>query len=302
MLDNRRVIEKLDLHVADSCNLRCEQCDHFSNLAFKKVFEPDTLRSWCEPWSKRIRPLSFHILGGEPLMNKNIVEIIYLMRELWTDSHIVLWSNGLLAHQHPDVPRALKETNTSLQISNHSTANSAGYDRNFDKCIEVLKKWYEEYEIDVTIQYNNGDHIKFKKHQDIYYMVNQKVNTGPDGTLWERFYRGYGKDMKPYNDGNPELSWTNCSAKCPQLYGGRIHKCAPLTFLPLVNEKFGLSEEWNHYLTYKGLSPECSDDQLDAFLGLKAESFCGMCPTKRPKFKSQLNPYKLQHDEKELEQ
>lgn len=291
------VIPKLDMHVADACNLHCEQCDHFSNYKFSKVFDLETLRSWCEPWSKRIYPQSFHILGGEPLMNPNIGDVLYLMREIWTDSNIILWSNGLLVKHHPELPKALKETGIRLHISNHSTENSAVYNRKFEESLELMKDWFVEYLIPISVQYNSGMHSDYTLQNGKCVIVNHSVNMGADKTLWERFYHGYGKNMKPYDDGDPVTSWRNCSAKCPQLYNGRIHKCAPLTFLPLMDQKFGLSEEWEHYLTYKGISPDCTDDQLSKFLSLQHESFCGMCPTKRPKFKSTLDPLKVENKE-----
>jgi len=291
------VIPKLDIHVADACNLHCEQCDHFSNYKFSKIFDLETLRSWCEPWSRKLYPQSLHILGGEPLMNPNISDVLYLMREIWNGSNIILWSNGLLAKNHPELPKALEKTGIRLHISNHTTENSVVYDRKFEECLEVLKEWFVNHSLNITVQYNNGMHSDFTLQSGKCIIINHQVNIGGEKTLWEKFYHGYGKNMKPYDDKDSKLSWTNCTAKCPQLYNGKIHKCAPLTFLPLMHQKFCLSEEWSHYLTYKGLSPDCTDDQLSTFLSLQHESYCGMCPTKRPKFKSYHDPLKVEQKE-----
>jgi organic radical activating enzyme len=282
------------MHIADSCNLKCEQCDHFSNYLFTKTHSYDTVKLWCEPWANRVIPQSFHILGGEPLMNRDIISILYLLKDLWFSSEIILWSNGLLLKNFPDLPQALQDTGIKLHISNHSTVNSSEYDKRFNDCIELLKSWYERYSINISIQYNNGRHINFSKNDNQYLMLENWVDTGPEGTLWERFYRGYGKNIRPYTENNPELSWKNCTAKCPQLYEGRIHKCAPLTFLPLMDAKFKLSDEWSHYLTYKGIEPSCNDEELEAFFNREAESYCGMCPTKREKFTSTHNPLKIE--------
>lgn len=289
------IIPKLDMHVSDACNLHCEQCDHFSDLNFQTIFTPKTLREWCEPWKDKILPQSFHILGGEPLMNDDIEEIVYLMREMWPESDIVLWTNGLLAKKFPNLPKVLKETKTRIQVSNHSTigVNSEAYDRKFNDCVEVFKEWYEKYEVPTTIQFNNGQHVTFGKQGDNYVLYGEQTGTGPGGTLWEKVYHGYGRDMKPFNDGDPQKSWEICTAKCPQLYNGRIHKCGRLTFLPLVKEKIGLSEEWNHYLTYEGLKPTCSETELKTFFNLGAESHCGMCPAEKTSFLSKHNPFKI---------
>jgi hypothetical protein len=287
-------IPKLDMHIADSCNLRCEQCDHFSNYIFTKVFDYDTIKSWCDPWKDKLLPLQFNILGGEPLMNKDVVRILYLMRETWIDSEIILWSNGLLLKNFPDLPKALKENNIRLEITNHSTSNSEAYDRKFSEAIEILKEWFIEYQPDITIHDSKGNHVRFGTEEGKFFVYNHKIDVGPEGTSWEKFYHGYGKNIRPYNDGNPQASWDNCTSKCPQLYEGRIHKCAPLTFLPLMDKKFKLSEEWKPYLEYKGVSPDCSEEELVRFLNIGAEHFCGMCPIQRPKFVSTHNPFKVE--------
>lgn len=287
------IIPKLDIHAADACNLHCEQCDHYSNYGFKGTLSVEDFVVWCEPWSQKIIPQAFHILGGEPLINDRIGDIVKEARRIWTDSEIILWSNGLLAHKHPSLPKILKDNNVRIQISNHSTANSETYDKKFAESVEVLKQWFEQEEVPITIQFNSGMHVDFARQGDKYLMIPHNVNTGPEGTLWEKFYHGYGKDMKPFNDGNPRLSWENCTAKCPQLYNGRIHKCAPLTYLPLMNDRYKLSSEWGTYLQYKGLSPESTMEEIEAFFNLEDEVYCGMCPSKRPKFTSQLDPLKF---------
>jgi organic radical activating enzyme len=291
-------IEKLDMHVTDSCNLHCEQCDHFSNYGFKGTYSVATLQSWCEKWSSRIFPRSFHILGGEPLINKEICEIVEMCAREWKHSQIILWSNGLLVNRHPNLPKVLKENGVRLHISNHSTENSPAYDLKFQECVEVLKSWYEQHECEISLQFNNGLHIEFGKDEQGYLIKEHVVDVGPEKTLWEKFYQGHGKNMQPFDDADPEMSWANCTAKCPQLYNGKLHKCAPLTFLPLIHNKYGLSEDWKPYLEYQGLEASCTDDELANWLGLKAEKFCGMCPKKRPRFTSKLDPlFREKHDE-----
>ena len=283
-------IEKLDMHVTDACNLHCEQCDHFSNYGFRGTYSLETLESWCKSWSHRIQPASFHILGGEPLINKQIGEIVAMCAQEWKNSRVILWSNGLLVSRHPLLPKVLKDNRVRLHISNHSTKNSAAYDKKFEESVKVLQTWYEQTECEISIQFNNGLHIEFGKDDAGYLMKHDWVNTGESGTLWERFYQGKGKNMMPYTDGDPQASWTNCTAKCPQLYMGKLHKCAPLTFLPLMHKKYDLHQAWQPYLQYDGLSPDCSDEHLHSWLELKAERFCGMCPKQRPRFHSNLDP------------
>jgi hypothetical protein len=99
-------------------------------------------------------------------------------------------------------------------------------------------------------------------------------------------YKGYGDNMMPFEDQDPETSWNNCIAgqDCFQLLDGNIYKCAPLAYLPLQQKQFNLSSKWDHYLTYKPLTPSATDQEVEDFFNKKAESYCAMCPANPAKF------------------
>ena len=66
-----------------SCNFTCQGCGHYTNDGYKEDITIDTLKEWYLLWNKRIRPRELSILGGEPLLNPRIVEIIYMTKEYW---------------------------------------------------------------------------------------------------------------------------------------------------------------------------------------------------------------------------
>jgi hypothetical protein len=107
----------------------------------------------------------------------------------------------------------------------------------------------------------------------------------PSAGQWTRRYKGFGSAMEPYDDRQPRSSWEHCTAKvCPQVFEGRIWKCAPLAYLGMQHEKYGLSEAWKPYLGYAPLEPGCTDAELHAFFDREEESHCGMCPAKPERF------------------
>lgn len=91
--------------------------------------------------------------------------------------------------------------------------------------------------------------------------------------------------MEPFEDAQPRRAWQNCMANdCPQLFEGRIWKCAPLAYLGLQDAKYHLAEKWKPYLQYPPLGPDCSDEELDQFFAREDESYCGMCAANPKRF------------------
>jgi len=75
-------VPHLEWHVTHNCNLSCESCSHFTNHGYDWFVDIDTLTKWYSYWNKRISPESMAILGGEPLLHKNIVDIKSLGRPM----------------------------------------------------------------------------------------------------------------------------------------------------------------------------------------------------------------------------
>lgn len=256
------VVPHLEWHIIHNCNLSCEGCMHFTNHGHDWIADIDTLKKWYSYWNERISPKSMAILGGEPLLHKNLVEIIYLTKKMWKqpkdNSYFEVVTNGLLLdrEKHKDLPIALRDTNCHLSLSIHGSLENKKYVEKIDKTLEILDEWKYQYNIKILIT----DMQKF----------------------WSRSYKGFGINSLPFEDNNPEKSWNNCVAgqKCFQLYEGNIYKCCMTAYLQLQKNKYGnlLSKKWDPYLKYVPLNPNCSDDDILEFFNRKSESVCGMCP------------------------
>ena len=259
-------IPHLEWHITHNCNLSCEGCMHFTNHGHDWFIDVDTLKEWYSYWNKRISPKSMAILGGEPLLHKNLSEIIYITREFWKqpeeDSYFELVTNGLLLdrEKHKNLPIALRDTNCYLSMSIHSSPDNKKYFKKIENTFKILHEWVEEYGI--------------------------KVSLTDMRNLWSKTYKGFGINSLPFEDNDFEESWKNCPSgqKCFQLYEGKIYKCCMTAYLQLQKNKYGhlLSEKWDPYLEYNPLKPECSDEEILQFFSRRAEPVCGMCP-KKPK-------------------
>ena len=90
-----------EYHVADHCNLNCKGCVHFSPLMDGEVFADfNVVKSDLVQLKKLVKYVKvIHILGGEPLLNKELPEYLRLTREVYPYTNIAIVSNGLLICQ-----------------------------------------------------------------------------------------------------------------------------------------------------------------------------------------------------------
>mgnify|MGYP001182432045 FL=1 len=259
------VVPHLEWHVTHNCNLSCEGCTHFTNHGHNWTVSLDELKTWFSSWNKKISPRRLAILGGEPLIHKDIVEIVKITHEMWTqpdNSYFELVTNALLIdpERHKDLPKVLQDTKCTLYISNHS--KSEEYDKKLISSLKIIERWKDKYDFEVLI----GDWT----------------------SNWYKAYKGFGTTFEPFEDNNPQKSWDECIAgqTCFQLYNNRIFKCCMTAYLSLQKEKYKdkLSKKWDPYLKYMPLEPGATESEILEFFQRGAESICGMCPANPKKF------------------
>jgi sulfatase maturation enzyme AslB (radical SAM superfamily) len=238
----------------------------FTNHGHSEIISYEKLKSWFSLWNTRIRPKEFALLGGEPLLNKDLINILYLTKEMWPRSNedtFELVTNGLLIYKWPHLGGILKDTNFRLAISIHGNNSNNEYKKRMKKNLDIVNNWIKEYKLDVSIEASSYN--------------------------WGRMYKGFGITSEPHEDNDPEKSWNNCLSHqdCFQLHEGNIYKCPPMAYLPLQKKKYGplLSEKWDPYLKYMPLYPNATDEEIVEFFNRKCESVCGMCPKNVTYFK-----------------
>jgi organic radical activating enzyme len=87
----------LEFHITDHCNLNCNSCSHFSNIAIEnyiniKEYEKDILQLSVLFHNIRV----IRIMGGEPLLHPEVLSFIEVTRKIFPRSSIRLVTNGLL--------------------------------------------------------------------------------------------------------------------------------------------------------------------------------------------------------------
>ena len=249
-MDNRVKIYNLEMNVSLACNLKCEYCSHFGRY-MKGAIPFDELSVWYKTWNQKIVPQNVRVMGGEPLLHPDILEIIQMTRNDWPDSSVELITNALLI---PKMSEAfftvLRDHKINVTASRHF--DDTEFNRLFDRGIKFL--------IDHGIQ----------------------PNVSQSGQWWRKYYRldeeGH---AAPYRS-VPEKAWQNCFVKnrCTTLLDNKLYRCPQLACAHYAVQKGYLTSEWQPVLGYQPLLPDCSREDLETFLRQGASLECGICPEK----------------------
>lgn len=200
-----RRLQILQYHIADHCNLNCKGCNHFSPLVKDKVF-PELEKVVSD--LKRIREVVdvidwIAILGGEPLLNPNWKAYAKVTRELWENSYISIFTNGLLVRRLSDEDIAfLKEWDIAITISL--------YKINWGIIDEIIC-WLREKGVKCKVDMAGGPICEFTSsfnldsHDD--YIEKRKM----------------------------------CTQKCTCIRDGKMTPCAPMMFVNTFNDYFNKS-------------------------------------------------------------
>ena len=120
--DEKPTLAYFEVPITDNCNLNCKGClfasnmtsgnQHISLESVKKDAKRMSELFWDVPWIR--------ILGGEPLMHPDIIEILTYYREVFPDSEIDLCTNGLLIPKMKEVFwDCVKEARISIHVSGY---------------------------------------------------------------------------------------------------------------------------------------------------------------------------------------
>ena len=164
LYEQYRRLPYLEFHVVDHCNLNCKGCVHFSPLVKTKKFADfEIVKRDFLQLKKLVSYIDkIHILGGEPLLNEELDEYLYLVRDVYPYSEISVVTNGLLLSQmQKKVVDALKDTGAQIRISMYPPI----LNRIDEVVANVKKEGVKIYCSDVIHEFsytfdNNGGHAR----------------------------------------------------------------------------------------------------------------------------------------------
>lgn len=100
--DGKVVTRSLEAHVVDHCNLTCDECCSLSPHLANWQIDPATLAQDLARAASILAPTTFKLVGGEPLLHPQLVEIAEIVRASRIAPRISITTNGLLLDRMPD--------------------------------------------------------------------------------------------------------------------------------------------------------------------------------------------------------
>ncbi|EMG0991604.1 4Fe-4S cluster-binding domain-containing protein [Campylobacter jejuni] len=201
-------LEIVEIHLAESCNLNCFGCNHFSQIAEKEFPDIEIFKKDMQRLSEISKGIvgTFRLMGGEPLLNPNCIQFFDITRYFFPKSAIWLVTNGiLLDKQNEDFWNSCQRN--KMQIRPTKYPIKINWDLIKDKC--------DQYDIPL-IFFNNGELEK----------TSWKFSLDPSGNC-DNYH-----------------SFTNCSMAnhCVQFKDGKLFTCTFLAHVQHFNKKYG-----NHF-------------------------------------------------------
>ncbi|WP_270357068.1 radical SAM protein [Adlercreutzia equolifaciens] len=240
----RHLIEHLDYHLVDHCNLNCRCCSTYSPIAPEKFADLETFRVDLERLHDILgdKVLRLHLLGGEPLLHPDVESFMRVAREVFPIARIDVTTNGLMVAKMSD---SFWNTMASCDIELKYTHYPVGV--NYDALVARAKEH-------AVFAYSAGEgEIKCFR----------RIPLNPKGAS------------------NVHQTYLRCPyVDCPQLREGLLYRCPASAYADILNEAMradGRSECFRRFpMDYLDLSESLTEVDVFEFLS-RPIPFCQYC-------------------------
>lgn len=113
-------LTQFQVHLTDVCNVKCKGCGHYCNIIEEaNMLEPGKYKNDLINMKKKFCGVEkIYLLGGEPLLNKNVSKIIEITRNIFPDANIRVTTNGVLLPKMDDIFwQILNKEHVHIEIS-----------------------------------------------------------------------------------------------------------------------------------------------------------------------------------------
>lgn len=202
----RPVLDYVEFHLVDHCNLNCAGCSHYAPYADRRFADVKTLqRDLC-----RLKELfsgirHIRIMGGEPLLHDDVTEFVRIARDVFPASKIRVVTNGL---------KLLEKNSPKIQ-----------------KFLECLKKH------GVGVDWTCYPPVEGRRSEicALCREAGVDLRITDSNVFWAR--------IRANGDADPAKSFRWCRRQmyCPFLDDGRLYLCAQAHFADYYNRAAGTS-------------------------------------------------------------
>ncbi len=271
-------LDYVEFYITNHCNITCNGCNRFNNYKFSGSENWSAYKDIYREWSTVVDIKHIAILGGEPFLHPNLIEIINDIRSFWPNSVLEITTNGLLIEKiKPGVLECLINNNVEIYSSIH---NQVWKEKIKKSIIEKFGK-LELISKKRILKDNPAGHDKFLS-------ASGNIITLEYTYFFHQSPLVKTKDNKfTLHKSDYKKSHSNCDMKKSHHFSkGNLYKCGLVVTLPQILEQkpemFDVSEEQLNLLnSYQPISIDqikLNNDVLKQLLDPIAQ--CEFCPEK----------------------
>jgi len=125
-----------EFYITNVCNLNCPNCNRFNNYAFSGHLRWNDHANEYAKWAKKLHINNVSIIGGEPLLNPDLLNWVHGLTALWPNSSHSIVTNGTQFDRWPTLYQELANLNgkVRIEISHHNATT-------WDSAIETVCKF-----------------------------------------------------------------------------------------------------------------------------------------------------------------
>jgi hypothetical protein len=229
---NKHKFSKIEFYITNVCNLTCEGCNRFNNYSFSGWQRWEDLEETYQQWAKYVHIDRMVLLGGEPLLNPDIIDWIYGLNRVF-QTNVQILSNGTRINQVNGLYQALQANGNWMGISWHNPNTIDDFDQSVRQFLQgdVVKVDRDHPENSFGAQMmwmdSNGVKIPTWIQYDFY---DSAIKTTPTGQL-------------TLHDSDPLKAHGACGFVKHKNYHfiqGKLYKCGPAALFPEFDQQHNL--------------------------------------------------------------
>ena len=279
------MFNKIEVYITNVCNLTCEQCNRFNNFDFKGWQRWSDHADQYQQWAKLIDLKSITILGGEPLLNPDIVSWVRGLNVTFGIGVQIL-TNGTRLNQVKGLYDAIayarprNGTRNSIAVSLHNLDDLETLQQNIREFLSgpVQQNTHRPELWGADYQYSDRNGVFI----NVYYQ--NRFDTSTVQTSASGRYVLF--------DNDPVLAHTDCTFvkfKSYHFIRGKLYKCGPAALLPEFDQQHGfdISNQDQELLnSYRPLSVNNFAEYHEEFLANLDNPIaqCKFCPVNKKTF------------------
>lgn len=299
------VLDYVEFHITNVCNFNCSGCSRYTNYYFSGQQKWDDYSDIYTKWKELIDIDDITILGGEPLLNPDIIKWIDGIASIWNDTKIRIVTNGTHINKVNKLYDTIKKYNgrVYLEVGVH---NIARHKEVLNECTDFLdlltyndysdrySEWKDSYnsvrdstwpDCDTPAEFSklpeaiqteciNIHNFGPLLHTGISTLM-VDINNVEIDIRGEYTFDNIGLKYQEDNtftlcDSDREKAHSVCvQSQCHQFFNGKLHKCPTVALLPEFIKQFHVVVGDNDTMlinNYNSLSVHNTKDEIATYI------------------------------------